>query len=44
MLRRLIYAPQASLKSRNYDAHDFLHTTESSYIAWDIIHLLLLVE
>ena len=44
MLRRLTYAPQASLKSRNYDAHDFLHTIESSYIAWDIIHLLVVDE
>jgi hypothetical protein len=43
MLRRFAYAPQASLKSRNHDAPDFLHTIESSYIAWDIIHLLLLL-
>jgi len=42
MLRRLAYAPQASLKSRNHDALDFLHILETPYIAWDFI--LLLVE
>ena len=33
MLRRLAYAPQASLKSRNHDAPDFLHILETPYIS-----------